>query len=122
VPTSPTARRPLPVLLAALIGLLAGGCGVLDLGGAVHEAVTLEPATMEGGDWEASVELLATEIGGSVVVVLRAASDEVACADGSAIPPDGVPLGTELVFVQEGEVRDSSPPEVRGLEVAVGCG
>lgn len=120
--TAATARRPLRVLLGAVAAVIVSSCGVVELGGAAHEAVTLEPAGVDGGDWAATVELLATEIGGSAVVALRAAPDEVACADGGALPTDGVPPGTELVFVQDDDVLDSSPPEVRGLEVAVDCG
>ncbi len=118
MPTADRMRGPSGVLLAAL---LLVGCGVLELGGTTHEAVTLEPARADGGVWSTTVELLATEIAGASVVAITAEAGEVVCADGRALPADGVPLGTQLSFVQEEGTDDSSPPQVRGVQVEVEC-
>lgn len=115
--TRPGRRR----LAATLVALLAVGCGVLELGGSVHEAVTLEDATLGTGQLVVPVELLATEIAGSTVVTLRVAVDEVACAEDRGRLPEVIALGSPLRFVQEGDVLDSEPPEVSGVEVEVAC-
>jgi hypothetical protein len=111
-----------PLLVLAALAVLGTSCGILELGGATHEAVTLEDARSEGGTWAVTVELLATEIGGASVISLRAALDEVACADGGALPRDGLPLGSEFVFVQDGDVALEEPPQVHAVDVQVDCG
>jgi hypothetical protein len=118
-----TRARPVPRLLAGgLAAILVGGCGVLELGGATHEAVTLEATRTDGAELVVAVELLATEIAGASVVELRAEPDEVACTDGRDRPPAELPLGSELVFVQEGDVGTAEPPRVTGIEVQLDCG
>ena len=113
--------RPIrPLLVAALVVGLAS-CGILELGGGAHEAVTLEDAGTEGDTWVVDVELLSTEIGGATVISLRAPLNEVACADGGAPPPDGLPLGSELVFVQDGDITPGAPPLVQAVDVEVDC-
>lgn len=106
----------------AVAAMLVASCGILELGGASHEAVTLDQARTEGSSWEVTVELLATEIAGTTVVALQAPPTEVACADGTALPDHELPLGRELVFVQDGDVHAGEPPQVQGLEVMVDCG
>jgi hypothetical protein len=104
------------------VAVVAVGCGVLELGGVAHEAVTLEDTRADGADLVVVVELLATQIGGVSVVELRADADEVTCTDGRDQPPAELPLGSELVFVKEGDVPTGEPPRVTGLEVQMDCG
>jgi hypothetical protein len=114
--------RPIRSLLVASLVAALASCGILELGGGAHDAVTLEDAGTEGETWVVDVELLSTEIGGATVISLRAALDEVACADGGAPPQDGLPLGSELVFVQDGDVTPGEPPQVHAVDVEVDCG
>ncbi|MFU8841115.1 MAG: hypothetical protein ACNA8R_10375 [Nitriliruptoraceae bacterium] len=109
-----------PLLVAAIAtGLVS--CGILELGGSAHDAVTLEEASSDGGTWAVDVELLATEIGGATVITLRAPLDEVSCREGGDLPTDGLPLGSELVFVQAGDVTPGAPPLVHAVDVEVAC-
>lgn len=118
VPLPPALHR---LLAGGLAVVLLAGCGVLELGGSAHEAVTLEQASMEDGQWAVTVELLATDIAGDSVIELRASLDEVSCEDGSDLPEDGIPLGSLLRFVQVGDVLQSDPPQVSGEDVEVEC-
>lgn len=114
--------RARPVLCYLAVAVVAVGCGVLELGGPAHEAVTLEDSRADGAELIVTVELLATQIGGASVVELHADADEVACADGGDRPTADLPLGSELRFVQDGGVPSAEPPRVTGLEVQVDCG
>lgn len=118
----PAAHPARQLLIAATLAAGLVSCGVLELGGAAHEAVALEDARSESGTLVVTVELLATEIGGATVVVLRVPVGEAACADGADLPDEGLALGSELVFVQDGDVTPGGPPEVHALDVQVDCG
>lgn len=126
-------RAPLPrrggpaALLAGLLGIVLGGCGVLELGDAPHDAVVLqtaEPSTDQG--WSVVVELLRTEIDGEAVVAVAFAGDEVACVDGGTIAADELQPATELRFGQgrdgvEHSTDEDVPPVVSSVELEVHC-
>lgn len=102
--------------------VLTTACGVLELGGGEHRAVVVEPArSAEPERWSLVAELLATEIGGTSVIELSFAADEVACEDGAAVEPSELTLGREFRFEQQGRVVDADPPQVVGIDLVVVC-
>ena len=109
-------------LLGIALLVLTTACGVLELGGGEHRAVVVEPAQPgETEQWSLVAELLATEIGGTSVIALSFATDEVACEDGAAIEPSELTLGREFSFEQQGRVVDADPPQVVGIDLVVVC-
>ena len=126
-------RAPLPLrggpiaLLAGLMTIVLGGCGVLELGDAPHDAVVLrtaEPTTDQR--WSVVVELLQTEIEGEAVVAVTFAGDEVSCVDGGTIAADELHPATELRFGQgrdgvEHSAEEDVPPVVSSVEFEVHC-
>jgi len=117
-PVRPAVGR---MIVALLVGMTAA-CGVLELGGGEHHAVVVESAqSFEAERWSAVVELLSTDISGATVVELSFADHDLRCADGSAFDPELV-QGTEFRFEQRGDVAESDPPQVTGVELEVDCG
>ena len=101
---------------------LTAACGVLELGGGEHRAVVVESAqSHEAGRWSMVAELLATDISGATVIDLSFTADEVRCADGSSFDPEALVLGTEFRFEQRGDVGESDPPQVTGVDLEVAC-
>lgn len=115
-------------LLGGFLALVLGGCGVLELGDAPHDAVVLRAAepTVEQG-WSVVVELLQTEIDGEAVVAVTFEGDEVSCVDGGTIAADALEPATELRFGQgrdgvEHSDEEGVPPVVSSVELEVHCG
>lgn len=118
-PVRPAVRR---MIVAVLVGMTAA-CGVLELGGGEHHAVVVDSAqSFEAERWSVVVELLATDISGATVIELSFRDDQIRCADGSAFDPEELVLGTEFRFEQRGDVAESDPPQVTGVDLEVECG
>ena len=116
--------RPVSRLFAVvlLVGLVAA-CGVLELGGGQHDAVVVDSAqSHEAERWSVRAELLATDISGATVIDLSFADDQIRCEDGSPFDPANLVLGTEFRFEQRGDVAESDPPQVTGVDLEVDCG
>jgi hypothetical protein len=118
-PVQRLARR---ALTAVLVGVTAA-CGVLELGGGEHHAVVVESyRSAEAERWSVVAELLSTDISGATVIDLSFSADEIRCADGAAFDPEELVLGTEFRFEQRGDVGESDPPQVSGVDLEVECG
>jgi hypothetical protein len=115
----PAVRR---MIVALLVGMMAA-CGVLELGGGEHHAVVVGSAqSFEAERWSVVAELLATDISGATVIALSFADDQIRCADGSDFDPQELVQGTEFRFEQRGDVAESDPPQVTGVDLEVDCG
>jgi len=119
----PRSRAAAPRIVAGLLVVLTAACGVLELGGGEHHAVVVESAdSSEAERWSAVVELLATDISGATVIDLSFSGDQIRCEDGSDFDPEELVLGTEFRFEQRGDVAESDPPQVTGVDLEVECG
>jgi len=119
----PAVRPAVRCTIMALVVGLTAACGVLELGGGEHHAVVVESAqSLEAERWSVVVELLATDISGATVIDLSFHDDQIRCEDGSDFEPQELVQGTEFRFEQRGDVAESDPPQVTGVDLEVDCG
>lgn len=85
-------------------------------------------AAAEKGDdptrdrWVVTIDLDSGAVGGSPVVQVAFDAPELTCADGAAVSPDELTVGSRLSFVRVGDDYDAmSPPIIGARTLRASC-